>query len=232
MSEIQENDLRSREADAIIRKFVMYSAGAGLIPIPVADFFAVSAVQLEMIRRLCKLYDISFKDTEVKAAIMALTSSGIARIGGRMITKMIPFIGSIVGGVAVSAFSGATSYALGEVFKRHFEDGGTFLDFDWKSFKRFYDEKFEKGKEYAKKIKDDAEEEIKSTGKKLVEATEETLADIKRETKKTVKKANTPKSKNIKAKVKNLQELYDMRKSGEITAEEYDQKKTDFLDLE
>lgn len=232
MSEIQENDLRSREADAIIRKFVMYSAGAGLIPIPVADFFAVSAVQLEMIRRLCKLYDISFKDTEVKAAIMALTSSGIARIGGRMVTKMIPFIGSIVGGVAVSAFSGATSYALGEVFKRHFEDGGTFLDFDWKIFKRFYDEKFEKGKEYAKKIKDDAEEEIKSTGKKLVEATEETLADIKRETKKTVKKANTPKSKNIKAKVKNLQELYDMRKSGEITAEEYDQMKTDFLDLE
>jgi hypothetical protein len=35
---------------------------------------------------------------------------------------------------------------VGEVFKRHFSNGGTFLNFDWASFKNYYNEKFEKGK--------------------------------------------------------------------------------------
>lgn len=143
----------SKQADTIIRNSVVFASGAGLIPIPIADFMAVTAVQLEMIRRLSKLYNVDFRETEGKAAIMALTSSGLARLGGRMLAKMIPVVGSIVGGVAVSALSGATTYAVGEVFKRHFTKGGSFLDFDWASFKNFYNEKFEKGKAYASKIK-------------------------------------------------------------------------------
>ena len=42
-----------------------------------------------------------------------------------------------------------------EVFKKHFETGGTFLDFDLASLKKYYDEKFEKGKDVASKMKKD-----------------------------------------------------------------------------
>ena len=45
----------------------------------------------------------------------------------------------------MSIVSGASTYAVEQVFKRHFETGGTILDLDTERFQRFYDEQFEKG---------------------------------------------------------------------------------------
>ena len=53
---------RRKHADTVVRNHVIFSMGAGFIPIPVADIFAVSASQLDMIRQLCKVYDIDFQD--------------------------------------------------------------------------------------------------------------------------------------------------------------------------
>ena len=65
----------SSHADTIIRNHMLWSMGAGFIPVPIADFFAVSAVQLDMIRQLCNVYNIDFKQTQGKAVITALTLS-------------------------------------------------------------------------------------------------------------------------------------------------------------
>ena len=51
--------------------------------------------------------------------------------------------------------SGASSNATGELFKKHFEAGGTFLDFNLDRLKKYYDEKFEKGKILTNQIQDD-----------------------------------------------------------------------------
>ncbi len=145
---------RTEEANSIVKNHMMWSMGAGFIPIPVADVFAVSAIQLDMIRQLCNLYEVSYKDTEGKAVISALTGSVLARVGARAI-KFIPGVGTVIGGVTLAVLSGASTYALGEVFKKHFETGGTFLDFDPSRLKKMYDEMFEKGKTYASKIKNE-----------------------------------------------------------------------------
>lgn len=152
------NKLNEREANAdkVIKNHMIWSMGAGFIPVPIADFFAVSAIQLDMIRQMCKLYDVDFKETEGKAVITSLTGSGLARLGARAV-KFIPGVGSVLGGVTMAVLSGGSTYALGEVFKKHFETGGTFLDFDPSRLKKYYNEKFEKGKQYARKIKDDQE---------------------------------------------------------------------------
>ncbi len=152
MSENQE--IRTSNANSVIKNHMIWSMGAGFIPVPIADLFAVSAIQLDMIRQLCKVYDISFKETEGKAIITALTGSGLARLGARAI-KFIPGVGSILGGVTLAILSGASSYAIGEVFKKHFETGGTFLDFDPSRLTKYYNEKFEKGKALAKQMQDD-----------------------------------------------------------------------------
>lgn len=152
MSENQE--IRTSNANSVIKNHMIWSMGAGFIPVPIADLFAVSAIQLDMIRQLCKVYDISFKETEGKAIITALTGSGLARLGARAI-KFIPGVGSILGGITLAILSGASSYAIGEVFKKHFETGGTFLDFDPSRLKKYYNEKFEKGKALAKQMQDD-----------------------------------------------------------------------------
>lgn len=86
-----------------------------------------------------------------------MTGSGLARLGARVAIKFIPGIGSVVGGVTMAVLSGASSYALGEVFKKHFETGGTFLDFDIDRLTKMYKEKFEKGKKVAEKIKREQE---------------------------------------------------------------------------
>ncbi|NNK89745.1 MAG: DUF697 domain-containing protein, partial [Saprospiraceae bacterium] len=106
-------DPRTAHSNSIIKNHMIWSMGAGFIPVPVADFFAVSAIQLDMIRQLSKIYEINFKETEGKAVISALTGSGIARIGARAI-KFIPGIGSVLGGVTLAVLSGASTYALGE----------------------------------------------------------------------------------------------------------------------
>jgi len=196
-------------ANAVIKNHMIWSMGAGFIPVPIADFFAVSAIQLDMIRQLCKLYEIDFKETEGKAIITALTGSGLARLGARAV-KFIPGVGSVLGGITLAVLSGGSTYALGEVFKKHFETGGTFLDFDPTRLKKFYNEKFEKGKDLARKLKKDQEKQTKE----------------KSEPTETKKKEATNKN-NVIQKLKDLAEL---KKDGVITEAEFDKMKARILD--
>lgn len=185
---MSEKTEREKHADTIIKNHIVWSMGAGLIPVPIVDFFAVSGIQLDMIRQLCKLYDQDFKETEGKAIISSLTGSGLARMGAKAMIKFLPGVGSVIGGMTMAALSGASSYALGEVFKKHFQTGGTFLDFDPKRLKKMYNEKFEKGKKVAEQIKKEHERkreaveqvaEAKTSGKMVDKLRE--LAELRRE---------------------------------------------------
>jgi len=150
------NKHQSQHAETVIRNHVIWSMGASyIIPLPIADVFAVSALQLDMIRQLCRVYDIDFAETQGKAIVSALTTSTMARAGARSLLKVIPVVGTVVGGITTAVINGASTYALGEVFKNHFAHGGTFLDFDTDRLKKMYREKFEKGKEVAKEWKEE-----------------------------------------------------------------------------
>lgn len=177
MEDIKKTN-RTESADSIIKNHMIWSMGAGFIPVPLVDLVAVSAIQLDMIRQLAKLYEIDFKQTEGKAIISALTGTGLARLGARAV-KFIPGVGSILGGVTLAILSGASSYALGEVFKRHFETGGTFLDFDPGRLKKYYDDKFEKGKEVAKEIQNEQKNREKNSSNSTLIDKLKDLGDLK-----------------------------------------------------
>ena len=148
-------------AQDIVKSHVMYSLGAGLVPIPLLDIAAVSAVQLDMLKQLAKLYGNDFKESAGKGWISAITGSTMARMGASLV-KTIPGIGSILGGVTMSALSGASTYAIGQVFILHFSGGGDFMNFNFEKAKKIYEEEFEKGKKVAKEMekqKDNAEAE-------------------------------------------------------------------------
>jgi uncharacterized protein Yka (UPF0111/DUF47 family) len=76
--------------------------------------------------------------------------------------------------MAVSILSGASTFALGQAFKKHFETGGTFLDFDLSRLKKVYDEMFEKGKEVAQNIR----EEEKHTDEIMKKVSHGATADV------------------------------------------------------
>lgn len=153
---------REKHGETIVRNHVLFSMGAGAIPVPVADVLAVSASQLDMIRQLCKVYDIDFSETQGKAIVSSLTTSTFARMGARSLLKFVPVVGSVVGGVVNAVMAGASTYALGQVFKSHFSTGGTILDFDAARLKKLYKEQFEKGKKVADELRKQQEAKEKA----------------------------------------------------------------------
>lgn len=155
-------DNKSLEAKDIIQNHVVYAMGAGMIPVPLADMVAVGGIQLNMIRLLAKTYNLPFEETQTKALITSLSGSVVSKVGARTLIKFIPGIGSILGGVAMGVVSGASTYAIGEAFKYHFQTGGSILDFDAQKMKKFYDDQFEKGKKVAEELKKEKDQEKQS----------------------------------------------------------------------
>jgi uncharacterized protein (DUF697 family) len=201
-NKMSQDSEQSKHADTIIRNHVIWSMGAGLIPVLIADIFAISALQLDMIRQLCKVYQINFAETQGKALVTSLTSSTVARITAGSVVKMIPGLGSIIGGITVSVFAGASTYALGEVFKKHFSSGGTILDFDPERLRKLYKEQFEKGKKVVEDIK-----------KK-----EDTTSNVKQ---------NTTGNNDV---VSRLRELAELKNQGIITEDEFTSMKKKILE--
>lgn len=148
-------------AQEIVKSHVLYSLGAGLVPVPLLDIAAVSVVQLDMLKQLAKVYDQDFKESAGKGWISAITGSTMARMGASLV-KTIPGIGSILGGVTMSVLSGASTYAIGQVFIWHFSTGGNFMDFNFERAKEIYEREFEVGKKVAKEMeKKKGSDEIK-----------------------------------------------------------------------
>ena len=218
----EKND-RAQHADTIIRNHVIWSMGASfLIPIPIADVFAVSALQLDMIRQLSRVYDIDFAETQGKAIITSLTSSTLARAGARSLIKLVPGIGTLIGGVTVSIFNGASTYALGEVFKRHFDSGGTILDFDTERLKKLYKEKFEKGKKVAQEWKAE-EDQAKAAGKT-------TATEPEPQPEPAPAAAPAPDTNSPASVMDKLKDLAKLRDDGVITEEEFSEMKRKLID--
>ncbi len=211
------------DANTIIRNHVAWSMGMGLIPVLMADIFAVSALQLDMIKQLCKVYGVDYKETEGKAIVTSLTSSTIARLGAASVVKLIPGIGTILGGITVSSFAGASTYALGEVFKKHFSEGGTILDFDPKRLKKYYNSKFEKGKDIARQVARDKNIEV-TADPDLPDEAQIELVNIPEEVTKKEDKMST------ETMIERLKEFDSLRKSGIITEEEFQSMKMKLLD--
>ncbi len=148
----------SSEADLIIHRNILWAMGGGLVPVPMVDVFLISGFQLKMLAELSAAYGIEFSENTGKSVIVSLVGGlGADTIAKSSLSllKAIPGVGTAVGSVAVPIFAGATTYAVGKVFVKHFESGGTLLDFKAENFKTYYKEMLESGKSLAKKLKRD-----------------------------------------------------------------------------
>jgi uncharacterized protein (DUF697 family) len=146
-------------ANDLVKKWMWWTMGAGLIPVPFVDLAAVTGVQLKMLSDLSKLYEVKFSENRGKAIIGALLGSivpnSLAGGGVGSLLKMVPLVGPILGGISMSLFSGAATYAIGKSFIQHFESGGTFLDFDPVTVKDYFNKQFEEGKTIAREMEEE-----------------------------------------------------------------------------
>jgi uncharacterized protein (DUF697 family) len=148
---IKKMNTKKEQAHEIIQYNVLWAMGAGAIPIPILDAAAVTMVQLDMLKQLCKVYGLDYEERSGKNTISAIAGSTLASIGASFI-KAIPGVGSLLGGISMVALSGGSTYAMGQVFVNHFESGGSVFNFDINRSKKVYEEEFEKGKEYASSL--------------------------------------------------------------------------------
>ena len=140
------------EAKRIIKNRVIVSAGLGLVPVPMVDLVGLATIQLEMLARLTKLYEIPFRKNVGKSLIASLMG-GVLPVsvvpGTFSLLKAVPLIGWATGAATMSLLGGAATYAIGKVFTAHFEAGGNLLNFDPEAMREYFAQQFEEGKTVA-----------------------------------------------------------------------------------
>jgi uncharacterized protein (DUF697 family) len=156
--EAPKSDVSKEEAaEQIIRHNVLWSLGAGVIPVPLLDAAATAAVQIRMLKQLAELYEVPFREDRIKNVCTSLLGGLGAPVVGAVVGisafKFVPVVGPLVAILAMPSSSAAFTYAIGKVFLQHFASGGTFLDFDPKTVREYFAKLFEEGKLVAAKGK-------------------------------------------------------------------------------
>jgi uncharacterized protein (DUF697 family) len=126
----EETDVNREEiADRIIEDHTLYAAIGGSVPVPLLDVAAVTAIQIDLVHALSRVYEVPFDPALGKALVASVTGASAARLGASVV-KALPGVGTITGGIAQAGLSGASTYAVGRLFRRHFAEQGTLADLD------------------------------------------------------------------------------------------------------
>ena len=143
-------------AEKIIKNHVMWSMGAGLMPVPLFDILAVTAIQADLLKQLASEYGVDYSNSDGKAFVTGLTGSAFARFGASAL-KAVPGIGTIIGGLSMSVMSGASTYAVGQVAKSYFAAGAELSKINVGEAKNAYSQEYERGKQVVSDLEKEKE---------------------------------------------------------------------------
>ena len=153
-----QNEIQTSLANSIVKNHIIASLALGLVPIPVFDLAALTTTQMSMLRGLSEHYEVPFDDAQHKSLLASLIGGALpvlGVVGLSSMAKFIPGVGSLFGSASLSISAGAVTYAVGQVFIRHFEAGGTFEDFEPKHASDYFKEEFKSGKSLVGQMKDE-----------------------------------------------------------------------------
>jgi uncharacterized protein (DUF697 family) len=136
----RDEERRLRAALDIVTHYRKWTIAAAAAPIPLADAVLVSGVQLRMVSRLARLYGVAFERVRVASLLSALfggwTPYTIATGVAGAAARMAPGVGTLVGIATSVGTSTLATETIGKIFVQHFEEGGTFLDFEPGKYRR------------------------------------------------------------------------------------------------
>ena len=144
------------EIDAIIRKRVYGAMALGLAPVAVLDLVGLFGIQVELVNALAEKYGVPFRKDRAKNLIGSLLGSALPVAiapAAFSLLKAIPLIGMTAGAATMTIMGGASTYAIGRVFNRHFASGGTMLDMEAGKLKESFRTHYNEGKEYVKNLR-------------------------------------------------------------------------------
>jgi uncharacterized protein (DUF697 family) len=127
-------------------------AAAAATPVPLVGIAAVAVIQVALVRRLARHYGVEYDVVRGRAAVLAVAGASLARVGANAV-KSLPGGGWLLGGATQAALSGASTYALGEVYREHFARNGTLDALDGDALRARYREALERRREVARKLR-------------------------------------------------------------------------------
>ncbi|MDM8548888.1 DUF697 domain-containing protein [Desulfobacterales bacterium HSG2] len=152
-TETVAKNVYAEATDKIVRHHVYASMGVSLLPFPLLDFAALTGIQLNMLRKIAKLYGVPFFKGKVRNTLLSLFGGAFPTIHAAPLaasmTKLVPAVGQTAGVTAMPILAGATTYAIGRLVVHHLAWGGTLETLDPEKVKSDYAEMFEEGKAVA-----------------------------------------------------------------------------------
>lgn len=140
---------KARKIDEIIRKHVYGAVGVGLVPVLLLDVAGFMGVQLNMIRRMCEVYNLPFSEKVCRKVITTLVG-GITPVALTPIAfsllKVVPVVGYTASAASLAALGGGATYAVGRIYAKHFANGGTTENLEPSSVKEDFKKAYESGK--------------------------------------------------------------------------------------
>jgi uncharacterized protein (DUF697 family) len=143
-------DARHQRALGIVRKHMLAGMALSTVPMPFLDVACLTGTQLNLLNNLSAHYGVAYTKERGKPALVAMLSGSLPTtllMWLSSLSKAIPGIGTVSGGISLSATAGAVIYATGQVFIRHLEDGGGLDNFDGKQQRAHFQQALKDGLE-------------------------------------------------------------------------------------
>jgi uncharacterized protein (DUF697 family) len=141
-------DARHQRALGIVRKHMLAGMALSTVPMPFLDVACLTGTQLNLLNNLSAHYGVAYTKERGKPALVAMLSGSLPTtllMWLSSLSKAIPGIGTVSGGISLSATAGAVIYATGQVFIRHLEDGGGLDNFDGKQQRAHFQQALKDG---------------------------------------------------------------------------------------
>lgn len=121
------------QCNKLINSASTWAAAATLIPVNGIDMAALAAVEANLIINISAVYGEKLPKYAVSGVISTLLGTLVPMYSAQLtvpfLLKWIPF-GNLVGAATMAGFGAAATYAIGKVFVKHYEEGGTFGTFN------------------------------------------------------------------------------------------------------
>jgi uncharacterized protein (DUF697 family) len=146
-------DDRHKQVARIISSAAKWSVASAAIPLPWVDLAALAGVQTKMISDISDQYGQKPSREVVRGAVFVFlgtlipsSATGVLLSSGM---KLAPGLGWIIGMASVATLGAAATYAIGKIFVRHFEAGGTLNSFNPDEVKKDLKAEFSKSRSKA-----------------------------------------------------------------------------------
>lgn len=113
-------ELKCNKAQTLVLSTAAASFGEGYIPLPFSDALALVPTQLAMLAGITAIFGITVSENLLKSIVTSLAGTAGATFAGKTIVsnllKMIPGVGTVLGGTISGATAALLTTALGEAY--------------------------------------------------------------------------------------------------------------------